>query len=194
MIIFNNTDHPVTVILGDCSFVIEARRHWEEPIPEVEYPFCVNKLQKGGKLRRFRGKTDDDWGTWGYHLCPCLGFSGTLTVEWDTKLHVSERYRRLYFIGRQRRELEYLDCTVENGNLKNAKHYFTSAYLRNRELLENYLLLGILILLNLAVLSIPQYDIATFVFKFLFQGFCLLFDWQCIRVIRILREYPVKKG
>lgn len=194
MIIFNTTDHPVEVVLGDRSEVIEANRYREADLPEGEYAFRVCKLQKSGKARSFRGKADDGWGAWGYHVCPCLELEGTLTAKRDVKLHVGERYRRLYFVGRQRRELEYLDCTAENGDLKNAKHYFTSAYLRHRELMENYILLGILILLHLAVLSIPQYDIATLVFKFLFQGFCLLFDWQCIRVIRILRKYPVKKG
>jgi hypothetical protein len=52
-------------------------------------------------------------------------------------------------------------------------------------------MLGFFIFCNLAMLSIPQYDLSTFALKFLFQGLFLFLDWECIRTIRILRKYPI---
>ena len=193
MIIFNNTDHPLAVFVGDFSVVIEARRHAEAYLPEGQYAFRTYKLRSGGQTRKLRGKTDEDWGIMGYRLCPCLGLSGTLVAERDVKLHIDEQYRRLSGFSRGKRELEYLRCTMENGKLKNPENFFTSSYWRQRELFYNYLLLGFLIPVNLLMLSIPQYDITAFALKFLFQGLFIVTDWECIRAIRILRAYPIRK-
>ena len=193
MIIFNNTDHPLAVFVGDFSVVIEAGRYYEDPLIEGEYAFRAYKLRSGGQTRKLRGKMDEDWGIMGYRFCPCLGLSGTLVAERDAKLHIDEQYRRLSGWSRDKRELEFLHCTVENGELKHPENYFTSSYWRQRELVYNYLLLGFLIPFNLLMLSIPQYDIAAFALKFLFQGLFLFLDWECIRAIRILRAYPIRQ-
>ena len=122
----------------------------------------------------------------------CLGVSGKLTAERDCKLHIREKYCRFFGLSRNKSELECLECTVENGKLQNVQNYFPTYYWPKRELRGIYLMLGFFILCNLAMLSIPQYDISTFALKFLFQGLFLFLDWMCIRTIRILRKYPIR--
>lgn len=131
-------------------------------------------------------------GRLGYRNCPCLGVSGTLVAEQDAKLHIEEKYCYCFGYGRNRSELECLTCTVENGKMQDVQNYFTSSVWQSRQLSSISLLLGVLILINIAILSIPQYDATTFILKFLFQGLFLFVDRECIRAIHILREYPVK--
>lgn len=125
MIIFNNTDHPIVVRMGEREFLIEANRFSQETIEEGEYALTVYKQKDNGKIRKVRGKADDEWGLWGYKWCPSLALSGTLIAGRDTKLHIGQTYQRFGFrMESIKGELELLECTVENGELQDAESFF----------------------------------------------------------------------
>jgi hypothetical protein len=192
MIIFNSTDHPIAVFLYNRSVVIEAGRYYEDPLIEGEYEFRAYKLRKNGKPLSYFGKNDEDWGAMMHRYHLCLGVSGKLMAERDCKLHIREKYRNFFGFSNNKSELECLECIVENGKLQNVQNYFPASHWPKRELYRCYFMLGFFILCNLAMLSIPQYDLSTFALKFLFQGLFLFLDWECIRTIRILRKYPIR--
>lgn len=193
MIIFNNTDHPISVKIGDRELEIEPCRYVEETIPEGEYPILIHKQKKNGKPMKLRGKSDEEWGMMGYRWCLSSAVSGAVITKRDTKLHIDQKYRRYCGYGRNKSELELLECTIENGELQNLQSFFPKSYHHHRIMRDLYLTIGILFFIHpglfLCLLENPSQWLIVLVFQVLF----LFSEWEIIRAIRILRNYSVKE-
>ena len=196
MIIFNNTDHPILVRMGERELLIEANRFIEEAIEEGVYPLTVYKQKDNGKPLTFRHEKDEDWGMFARRGIVSLAVSRKIEVERNTKFHIVEqehRYR-FYGYGNNTRYLELLDCTVESGALSELCSVFASPAQR-RYLVQNlHLMLGLTIFFHTMISLIPLAEwndpdawwlISIFQILFIFE------EWQCIRSLRILRQYPV---
>lgn len=194
MSIFNNTDHPIVVRMGEREFLIEANRFSQETIEEGEYALTVYKQKDNGKIRKVRGKADDEWGVWGYKWCPSLALSGKLIAGRDIKLHIGQTYQRFGFrMESIKGELELLECTVENGELQDAESFFHKSYFYRRMMRYYYLVMGMLCFLHpilfLCLFAQPSEWLLILVFQVLF----FVFEWDTIRILRILRKYPVRE-
>lgn len=194
MIIFNNTDHPIIVRMGEREFLIEANRFSQETIEAGEYALTVYKQKDNGKIRKVRGKADDEWGVWGYKWCPSLALSGTVAVSRDTKLHIGQTYQRYGFRNASvKDELELLECTVENGELQDAESFFHKSYFYRRMMMQYYLTLGGMCFFHLLTFLCLFAEPSEWLFLLVFQVLFFVCEWDTIRILRFLRKYPVRE-
>lgn len=195
MIIFNSTDHPILVRIGEREFYIQPNQYCQEAVESGRFPLTVCKMQKGKPLAFYKTQ-DKDWGVFSRKGFVSLAAEGEIEVNEDTKLHIEAQQRkcRLRGYGKYTEHLEHLACTVENGAIDEARSVFATPAQRSRLLNSLRWMLGVIVFFHAMITLVPLAawnDPDAWWLVLLFQILFVIEEWQSIRALRILKRYSV---
>ena len=198
MIIFNSTDHPILVKIGEREFFIEPNRYNQEEAEQGRFPLTVCKMQNGKPLTFYK-TYDKDWGVFSRKGIVSLAAEGEIEVNADTKLHIEEQQRkcRLRGYGKYTEHLEHLSCIVENGAIDEVRSVFATPAQRSRLVNSLRWMLGVIVFFHAIITLVPLAawnDPDAWWLVLLFQILFVIEEWQSIRALRILKPYSVAEN